>query len=131
MNESFKQLIESARRIEPDAAFRARTLGLITTHGQSAMGEFGRGFWQDIAFSAALVAAGIFIMLAGILYSYVNTNTLARRSLSEEEVLKEAQSLEFTIELGEAVYFEDSADAVAAALDQISGSKKREAPEAN
>lgn len=124
MNE-FNQYIESLKRIEPDAGFRARTRNLIMASGQrNAIKEFGRGFWQDIAFGTALVAGSILLMLVGVMYSYVNTNTLARKSFNEEDVLKEAQSLEFAIELGEAVYFENSADAVAAALEQISKSRE-------
>ena len=123
MHDPFQKLFETMRNVEPDAGFVARTRVFLVSAGPArrTAENFRRKFFEDITFGMALVCASVILVLVGVLYSYVGTNAIARQAVDTQNVLQESQSLSFDIELGEASYFTDSADAVAAVLNEIEG----------
>ncbi len=126
MEDHLMHTLEKARTITPDAEFVARSRRML--FAASAMNEgksFRRGFWEDIKFGVALLLASAFMFFFALLYSQVSIVGHARTIAAQEEVNTEAQALQFNIELGEASYFVDSAEKVAAVLNDISTDKTK------
>lgn len=107
----------------PDAEFVARSRKMLFAASSIGTMSFKRGFWEDVKFGAALIVAGAFMLFFALLYSQVSFVGGVRTASTQAEVFAEAQALQFDIELGEATYFADSAEEVAAVLQEIEGER--------
>lgn len=129
MTDPLQKLFSTLSRVRPDAEFAARTRAFLVSAGSAARPSpsFRRKFFEDITFGMALVCASVVLVFAVFLYASagMGVTSLARQAVDAKSVLEESQTLTFDIELGEASYFEDSAVAVAAVLNQI----EKSAPE--
>ncbi len=125
MEEKLAQFLKSLRVIQPDAGFRERARRVLFASASAAEQpkSFKRGFFEDVAFGSALVFSSVafLIIFAGAsLFSANRAGLSDLRQLNEGVLLSEAESLDFNIHLGEARYFEESAQEVAALLREIS-----------
>lgn len=120
MEQELNKLFAPLKRVRPRADFAAQARIRLMAHGAEApRPSFRRGFFEDLAFGGALVLASIILILGAALYSSFGARAIARRGVDTVSVLRESQALDFSIELGEAVYFSESADAVAAVIKEI------------
>lgn len=104
---------------KPDPAFVARTRHLVLAARQSRPEPLW-GFptiWQRVFFGTAAVVSG-FLLFITFVRIFSPANELAANN--QEKLLREAQAVEFQIQLGEARYFEESAAVVSMALEKIS-----------
>lgn len=103
---------------KPDPTFAARTRHLVLA-ARPSRSETLWGIpavWRR-AFLGTAVGVGGFLLITFIhIFSPTNELTLS----NEEKLLREAQTVEFQIQLGEARYFEESAAVVSMALEKIS-----------
>lgn len=125
MEDKLVQFLKSLRVIQPDAGFRERNRRVLFASAsvERQPKSFKRGFFEDVAFGSALVFSSVVLLLIFAGTSLFSANERARgdlKQLQEGVILSEAESLEFSIHLGEARYFEESAQEVAALLREIS-----------
>lgn len=106
------------RTVEPDAAFGARSRRLIlalpgATRRASPFTLFSRRLVVGTA--VGILGFGLFLLVA-----ILAPNNQESALRNEKKLLSEARMLEFQIELKEAQYFEESAEAVSVALETLS-----------
>lgn len=136
MEDKLIQFLQSFRRIQPDAGFQERTRHvLLASAGMNQhVKSFKRGFFEDVAFGSALVLASVVALFSLAGFATFSTSGSVRadlKNLNEGVILSEAQALDFSIHLGEAEYFEESAEEVAVLLREISEDAASEASETN
>jgi hypothetical protein len=136
MEDKLIQFLKSFKSIQPDAGFTARTRHLLLTSAGvgSAVKSFKKGFFEDVVFGSALVLASVVAIfsLAGFATFSASGGVRADlKNLNETAIRSEAQTIDFSIHLGEAMYFEESAKEVAVLLREISGDAVAGAGEAN
>src|SRR3989344_699511 len=120
MEEKISKLLKICRGIEPSEEFKERSRRLILSaipRRLSVLEIIKQELRENLKFSLALGLASllIFIMLGGINWG----NKKQVSNLESEELLSEIRNIDFQIQLGEAKYFTESAEEIAALLGDI------------
>ncbi len=117
-DEQLKNFFGSGRGIYPSQSFREHSLVRILSHHQekpSLLKNVRREFLEHMkigfALGLALAAVFIFVTLGGA--SHWENIIPGNSARANKELLSEAASLDFQIQLGEAAYFTQSASEVA------------------
>src|SRR3989338_4632671 len=126
METQMEQLLKKFNTLEPNRGFKERSRSFILNSPQKGdlrAGAF-RQFFNIAQFSAAfgLVAIFIFLILGGL--SFINKKLISPSLLSgldSQNLEKEVKNLDIQIQLSQAQYYEDSAEAVEVALKAASG----------
>lgn len=120
--EQLKQFFRPGKHIQPSESFRAKSLGLILSRPQrqpTLLETIKREFFENIQLSLSLGLAAVFVFIA--LGSFSNWGSMfpGNAARTNNELLTEAASLDFQIELGQAEYLTQSADEIALMVESI------------
>jgi hypothetical protein len=125
-DEQLKNFFRPGRNIHPSESFREQSLGLILSRTQkqpSFPETIRREFLENMKFSLALGLAAVFVFIAlGSLSNWGGVMP-GGATRANNELLSEAASLEFQIELGKAEYFTQSADEIALMVESLKNSE--------
>lgn len=121
MEEKISEFLKACRGIEPSGEFKERSRRLILATEPRRLNIFGiikQELLENLKFSLALGLASVlvFIMFGGVNYW---GNKKQASNLNGEELLSEVRNIDFQIQLGEARYFTESAEEIAALLGEI------------
>lgn len=123
MKNNVETLLRSLQRINPDASFVARSKAQILASSQETAPErMSVLTWLSTHQTAkiAIGLASIVIVTTVGISSYVGSNTRSlSRSFNSAALSQEADSLDFQIHIKEAVYYDETAQEMALALDKI------------
>ncbi len=114
--EQFKNFFGPGRAVHPRESFREKSLTAILLERQEApslLATIRHEFLENIKFGFALGLAAVFIFLVSGGISNWERFIPGNAERANEELLSEAASLDFQIQLGEAEYFTHSADDIA------------------
>lgn len=123
MEDNLIKILREFSNIQPDAGFIKRgRLALSVLPPQKIANPVRRGVMEALEsfkFAAAITFASLmlFLIMGGVSYVKFKNSPGILGSMQEQDLKDEA---EFSIQLGEAKYFEQSAEQVAAALNKIS-----------
>jgi len=120
MEEKISKLLKICRGIEPSGEFKERSRRLILTtrpRRLTVLEIIKQEVLENLKFSLALGLASVlvFIMLGGI----NRGNREQASNIGGAELLSEIRNVDFQIQLGEAEYFAESAEEIAALLGEI------------
>ena len=124
MEDQIIKILQSARTIKPDAEFERHSRAVILTLPPHR--RLSTGILESLKFGTAIVFATmlIFILVGGLSYFKItNISPTLLTSFDEQSLQKEADGLDFSIQLGEVKYFDKSAEQVAKLLEEISQPK--------
>ena len=121
MEEQIFKFLRSLRVIEPSVEFKARSRRLIFAHTQKRpiLEILRRELAENLKFSLALGLASLLIFIAAGGFDYWEKLSQNTTALNSQELISEVKNFDFQIQLGEAKYFDESAGAITALLDQI------------
>ncbi len=126
MDEKLRKIFEEAKAIRPEGNFVARSRSMLfaAPPRPSVWHVIQRGIMEPLTFGAtlALASALILILFGGVSRLGGPADTANR------ELLSEAESLDFQIQLSEAQYFTTSADEVAVFLGELKKPGNQNAP---
>jgi hypothetical protein len=123
-----KNLLRPLRRISPESAYMTRSKQLIAMTRQEAAvapirSRLRKGIFESMTMTAGLALASLLLLVAvGSLSTLTgsNTNGKVAASFNNDSLALEAQSADFTMQIQEISYFDESAKQVALVLDKIS-----------
>lgn len=122
MEEQILKILRAFRGITPDADFTARSRSIVA--GAPQRRTIARiGFFDSMKLGTAMVLASVllFVLVGGFSYfQLTNTASVAASSFDFEMLNAEARKIDIRIQLGEATYFNDSTQQMAAALNDVS-----------
>ncbi|OGY64723.1 MAG: hypothetical protein A3I24_02545 [Candidatus Harrisonbacteria bacterium RIFCSPLOWO2_02_FULL_41_13b] len=128
MEDQIIKILQSAHKLEPDQAFKNRSRALILNLPKPKKSILRFGIFESLQFGAAIGFATIllFVLAGGLTYFIARVSPTLLASFDEKGLLEEASGLDFRIQLGEAKYFDDSAQQIAAVLEEISKQNKKD-----
>lgn len=128
MEDQIIKTIQSAQKLEPDKEFQKRSRALILNLPKPKNSILRLGIFESLQFGVAISFATIllFVLVGGLTYFIARVSPTLMASFDEKDLLEEASGLDFRIQLGEAKYFDDSAQQIAAVLEKISKSNKKD-----
>lgn len=128
-NKKFKKITELFKQINPDRDFLLRSTAIITSSEQNLARRFTlpSRLIEGITPKAAFAFASIFLVAIVASISYFAGPGRLASSLNDKTLAQEATQANLQIDIAEAVYFDQSAEKVALALDKIAGTKEPEA----
>lgn len=132
MENQLSKIFKEFKNIQPDAGFIKRSrLALAHLPPQKQSDPIRRGVMEALEsfkFAAAITFASLmlFLIVGGVSYFKFKNAPGILGSIQEQDLISES---EFSIKLGDAKYFEQSAEQVAAALNKISEEKDKEEDE--
>lgn len=121
MEEQILKILRQGRSIEPSGDFkeRSRRLIFLAPQRKPSIFEMARASLLEnfsLSLSLTLAAFMIFAIIGG--FGYWNSGEDAT-ALNGQDIKAEAEKLDFQIQLKEAQYFTQSADEIAALLNEI------------
>lgn len=122
IEENLKHLFSHARAVAPSLRFRERSLATILSEAHtplSVMQRIRREFIENLTFGFAIGLAAIFIFVAFGGVSNWEQLIPGNDTRNNAELLSEAASLDFKIQLGEAAYFTQSAEEIAVMVQSL------------
>lgn len=131
-----KKLLTPLNRITPDSGYMANSKALISMRAQELPAQplrmrfFSRMF-ESVTFTASLALASllIFIAIGSLSYLTGTSNGQLASSFNNDSLAMEAKSIDFSMQIREISYFDESAKQVALALDKISEQSNKTADE--
>ena len=128
MEDQIIKILHSAHKLEPDQEFKKRSRSLILNLPKPKNAILRLGIFESLQFGAAISFATIllFVLAGGLTYFIARVSPTLLASFDEKGLLEEASGLDFSIQLGEAKYFDDSAQQIAAVLEEISKNNKKD-----
>lgn len=126
-----KKLLSPIKRIQPDSAYMQRSKALISLRNQETASlplnlplskRFTSRIFESVTFTAGLALASLFIFIALGSLSYLagEPGGQMASSFNNDSLALEAKSVDFSMQIKEISYFDESAKQVALALDKIS-----------
>ncbi len=132
MQDAIQKIFTSLKRITPDSGYLAQSKASILQSTQDARTQlqpkFAFSFFERLNITGA-VALGALVLLVVGTAAFMGTpaGQLADvPSIASESLTREASEADFTLQISEAQYFDESAEQVAVALDQIADTKSKD-----
>jgi hypothetical protein len=124
MDEKMLHILKKGKDINPGKEFKQQSHAIILTTHQKPATPFSivrKGITENITFGLSLSLASILLLVifSGFFWGFPKNNNLAEN----QEVFAEAENIDFDIHLREATYFSESAEEMAALLDEIKSSE--------
>ena len=127
INQKFEKVISLLRSVEPDRDFVARSKRLILATAQEPRQRFSLSFLEGVTVQTAFAYASIImVMFVGGVTYLKSTPAHLSQSLNDDVLVQEVRSASFEIQIAEARYYDESADAVALALEKLAGEQNHE-----
>ncbi|MEK9186313.1 MAG: hypothetical protein AAB885_01870 [Patescibacteria group bacterium] len=127
--DNFFKILKSLHKIQPDLDYKATSRRLILVAPQSPKLALRFGIFESFKLGAAITLASVltFIVIGGIsLFQFTKVSPGSLTSFDSQDLTTEALSLDLKIQLGDAKYFDDSTQDVAAVLDKVSGDSDKD-----
>lgn len=126
MEDKIIKILEISRQIKPEQDFQKRSRALILGLPKPKNPVFRFSIFKSFQFAASIGFAAIliFIIAGGFTYFISNVSPALLAGFDEATLMEEAAGLDFKIQLGEAKYFDDSAEQIAALLEELSKAEK-------
>ena len=126
---TIRDIFNEIKNVQPTAEFVARSKATICRAPQIEARVPGR-FWERVKLSSALAFASVLVLIGFGSINYLSNNSApVLGSFNNNNLLTEASSLNFQLQIKEATYFTESAETVALALDEIA--KDNQTPSTN
>ncbi|PIR86758.1 MAG: hypothetical protein COU11_04605 [Candidatus Harrisonbacteria bacterium CG10_big_fil_rev_8_21_14_0_10_49_15] len=131
MNKKFTTVTNLLRSLEPSREFMVRSKQMILSTAQEPLRRLPfrlpvrlpEGVTIQTAFAFASVI--LVVLAGGVTYFNTSSGQLAQ-SFNDDTLMQEVRTASFEIQIAEAQYYDQSATAVALALEKISGEQDNE-----
>lgn len=131
-----KKLLAPLSRITPDSGYMTASKAQISLREQEMPSQllssrFFSRIFESVTFTAGLALASllIFVAIGSLSYLAGSSNGKLASSFNNDSLALEAKSIDFSMQIREISYFDESAKQVALALDKISEKSNKTADE--